>query len=232
MNGKSMSLTDSIPPLTEESAQQDNCMPKKTAILHSAQEIFGRHGYSATTMKMIAQEAGVAFGLVAHYYGNKESLFITAGFSMIDDLLAFVSRKTRPARNGLDGVRLFVESYLAFTLEHRKIFPVLIRCSPFSDVELPSERERIADKFMEIIRAIQTFVRQGQQDGSINPDLPEAETAFLVYSNIVGAVRTTMITPYDVPGLYAETVRYVVRSLGVAAESSVPAFLRPSSMVD
>lgn len=207
-------------------------MPKKKAILHSAQEVFGQHGYSATTMKMIAQEAGVAFGLVAHYYGNKENLFITAGFAMIDDLLATVNIKTQQARNGLDGVRLFVENYLDFTLKHRRTFPVLIRCSPFSDVELPAERQRIADKFMEIIHAIQAFVRQGQKDGSINPELPEAETAFLIYSNIVGAVRTTMITPYDVPGLYPETVRYVVRSLNVSAESSVPAFLRPSSMVD
>jgi AcrR family transcriptional regulator len=232
MNGKSMPLTELNPPLAEAAARQENSMPKKTAILQSAQEVFGRHGYSTTTMKMIAQEAGVAFGLVAHYYGNKESLFITAGFSMIDDLLATVSHKTRPARSGLDGVRLFVESYLAFTLEHRRTFPVLIRCSPFSDVELPSERERIAKKFLEIIRALQAFVRRGQQDGSINPELPEAETAFLIYSNIVGAVRTTMITPYDMPGLYAETVRYVVRSLCIAAESSMPQFLRPSSMVD
>lgn len=207
-------------------------MPKKLAILQAAQEIFGLHGYSATTMKMIAQQAGVAFGLVAHYYGNKESLFITAGFAMVDDLLAAVRQKTDDAYSGLDAVRLFVQSYLAFTLENRRTFPILIRCSPFSDVELPSERERIATKFMEIIRCIQEFVRQGQADGSIDPALPEEETAFLIYANIVGAVRTNMITPYSVPGLYAETVRYVTRALGGKVEDRLPAYLRPRSMVD
>lgn len=207
-------------------------MPKKSAILQAAQEIFGLHGYSATTMKMIAQEAGVAFGLLAHYYGNKENLFITAGFAMVDDLLAAVRQKTASAYNGLDAVRLFVDSYLTFTLENRRTFPILIRCSPFSDVELPSERERIASKFMEIIHCIQEFVRLGQADGSVDSTLPEEETAFLVYANIVGAVRTSMITPYSVPGLYAETVRYVVRALGGKAENRLPVYLRPRSMVD
>lgn len=207
-------------------------MPKKLTILQAAQKVFGQHGYSATTMKMIAQEAGVAFGLVAHYYVNKESLFITAGFAMIDDLLVAVRGKTADARNGLEGVRLFVEAYLDFTLQNRQTFPILIRCSPFSDVELPAERERIATKFMDIIDGIRVFVRQGQVDGSIDSSLPEEETAFLVYANIVGAVRTSMITPYDVPGLYHETVRYVVRAIGGKAEDWLPAYLRPRSMVD
>lgn len=207
-------------------------MPKKMAILRAAQEVFGKHGYSATTMKMIAQEAGVAFGLVAHYYGNKESLFITAGFTMVDDLLAAVRGRTAAAADGLDAVRLFVQGYLDFTLANRRTFPILIRCSPFSDVELPSEREHIAAKFREIIATIQEFVRQGQSDGSISASLPEEETAFLVYANIVGAVRTKLITPYEIPGLYAETGRYVVRALGGKNAERRPAYLRPQSMVD
>ena len=62
--------------------------------------------------------------------------------------------------------------------------------------------------------------------------LPLAETAFLVYANIVCTVRTTMITPYEVPGLYAETVRYVVRALGSTVEQTLPDYLRPRSMMD
>jgi len=207
-------------------------MTRKDLILQAAQAVFGKHGYSATTMKMIAQEAGVAFGLVAHYFGNKENLFITAGFAMVDDLLDYLRQQTLGAGSGLDGLRLFVEGYLAFTLTRRNTFPILIRCSPFSDVELPAERERIAAKFMEIIRSIRSFVRQGQADGSISASLPLEETAFLVYANIVCTVRTTMITPYEVPGLYAETVRYVVRALGSTVEQALPDYLRPRSMMD
>jgi AcrR family transcriptional regulator len=40
---------------------------KRDEILSAAQELFAEFGYAGTTMRMIAQRAGVAFGLVSHY---------------------------------------------------------------------------------------------------------------------------------------------------------------------
>ena len=187
-------------------------MPKHAVILHAAREVFGKHGYSATTMKMIAERAGVGFGLLAHYFGNKENLFLTAGFSLVDDLLSRLHAEVAGSRTGLEAVERFVAGYLAYTLEHRSTFAILVRCSPFSDVELPAERERIAKKFLTIITALQEHVERGVADGSIIRVDPR-RTAFLVYGNILGAVRTTLVTPYEVPGLYEEAVEYVLRSL-------------------
>lgn len=195
-------------------------MPKRKLILEAAQYVFGQHGYSATTLKMVAERAGVAFGLVSHYFGSKQELFITAGFAMVDAVMDHVEAAVRDAPSGLEAVEIYVESYLAFTLEHRATFPILVRCSPFTDVELPGERKRIADKFRErIVGALQVLLERGMADGSIMP-LPPEETAFLVYGNIIGVVRTTLITPYCVPNLYAETVRYVRRSLAAKAHAA------------
>lgn len=186
---------------------------RKEAILQAAQEVFGMHGYSATTMKMIAERAGVAFGLVSHYYGNKEHLFLHAGFTMIDRLMKHVTGDIKDADSGLDAVVRYVNSYLSFTEENRDTFPILVRCSPFSDVELKSERGGIAAKFMEIISTLQQLVEKGVKDGSISSELNPEQTAFLIFGNILVAVRTSLITPYRVPGLYEETTRYVMRSL-------------------
>lgn len=188
-------------------------LPRKEAILQAAREVFGQHGYSVTTMKMIAERAGVAFGLVSHYYGKKENLFIHAGFTMVDDLLNHVRKHVDGANNGLDAVVTFVTSYLDYTIINKDTFPILIRCSPFSDVELPSERDSIAEKFQEILSMLQRQIERGVRDGSINADLPPQETAFLVFGNVMGAVRTMHITPYELPRLYEETTRYVLRSL-------------------
>ena len=54
-------------------------MTKKDHILRSAQVLFGREGYHATTVKQIAEMAGVGLGLVSHYFGSKEELFLQAG---------------------------------------------------------------------------------------------------------------------------------------------------------
>ncbi len=43
-------------------------------ILSSALRLFARHGYAATTVRMIAEEAGVSQGLLYNYYDGKDAL--------------------------------------------------------------------------------------------------------------------------------------------------------------
>ena len=43
-------------------------------ILYSAGTLFARHGYEATSVRMIAREAGVAQGLLYNYFAGKEEL--------------------------------------------------------------------------------------------------------------------------------------------------------------
>ena len=60
----------------------------KERILLSAIEEFGRLGYDAASTNVIVQHAGVSKGLLFHYYGNKEKLFlecINYTFSRIGD---------------------------------------------------------------------------------------------------------------------------------------------------
>jgi TetR/AcrR family fatty acid metabolism transcriptional regulator len=63
---------------------------KRRAILEAAIRVFARQGYHATRVSDIADEAGVAYGLVYHYFRSKEavmtelfterwSLLLTAG---------------------------------------------------------------------------------------------------------------------------------------------------------
>ena len=187
-------------------------MPKKKAILLAAQETFGEHGYAGTTMKMVAERADVGFGLVAHYFQNKENLFMTAGFEMINTMLETIAPDLDTAKTGLDAVSTFVKSYLQFTLNNRKTFAILIRCSPFSDDNPTLDRKRIAAKFKELIQTIQKAIQRGIDDTSII-ELPAEETAFMIYANIVGAVRTVFLTPYELPGLYGETHNFIIRSI-------------------
>ena len=187
-------------------------MSKKERILQAAQEIFARCGYAGTTMKMVAEQAGVASGLVFHYYESKENLFMVAGSELIDTMISVLRDKTTEARNGCEALSVFVKAYLDFTIENESTFPTIIRCSPFSDDNPDLDRNKIGAKFRELIDMIEEFIVWGMGDGSI-VDLPATQTAFMVYANIVGAVRTRFLTPYDIPGLYEEARDFIVRSV-------------------
>ena len=47
----------------------------RAEILVAARELFGENGYAATTMRAIAQRAGVDAALIHHHFGSKEALF-------------------------------------------------------------------------------------------------------------------------------------------------------------
>ena len=47
----------------------------RSVILNAARPLFAERGYRDTTMRAVAQSAGVDVALVAYYFGNKEGLF-------------------------------------------------------------------------------------------------------------------------------------------------------------
>jgi len=185
---------------------------KKDKILRAAQELFARYGYAGTTMKMVAEQAGVASGLVFHYFDSKENLFMAAGIELVDTMIIVLRDKTASTKNGCEALGVFVKAYLDFTIENEKTFPTIIRCSPFSDDNPDLDRQKIAAKFRGLIDIVEEILRRGMDDGSIL-DLPVTQTAFMIYANIVGAVRNRFLTPYNITGLFEEAREFVLRSV-------------------
>lgn len=71
-------------------------------ILTTALRLFRENGYDATTMRVIAREAGVSVGNAYYYFGSKEHL-IQAFYDQL------VSQHREVARPRLDGVRDLAE---------------------------------------------------------------------------------------------------------------------------
>lgn len=64
-------------------------------ILDSAFAIFGEHGFQATTLKEIAQGAGISSGSVYTYFSDKESLFkaaVNRGWAAFIEELEIINR--------------------------------------------------------------------------------------------------------------------------------------------
>ena len=50
----------------------------RAAILAAARELFAHRGFSGTTVRAVAGQAGVDPALVHHYFGTKTDLFVAA----------------------------------------------------------------------------------------------------------------------------------------------------------
>lgn len=56
----------------------------RASILEAARALFADHGFDSTTIRAIAARAGVTQGLVHHYFGTKEGVFLKAVHFPVD----------------------------------------------------------------------------------------------------------------------------------------------------
>ncbi len=197
---------------------------KKESVLEAAKELFAEHGYIQTTFAMIAKKAGVALGLLAHHYGNKEKLFLAAGLDVLDRLLERLSEAVAGSPDGMTAIVRFAHAYLHFSLDPSGHFLVLIRCSPYSDVKTSEDRAVMVEKFEAVLRLQEACVARGMADGSIKRGNAQLTTQ-AVQCCLVGAVRTMHLTPYSVPGLFDEVEEFI-RSALTPGVTSVPCIAR------
>src|SRR5450432_4172056 len=57
---------------------------RRAQFVAAAIELFGKHGYHATTIRDIAERTGVSIGLVYHYFEDKEDLLFLALVEVLD----------------------------------------------------------------------------------------------------------------------------------------------------
>jgi AcrR family transcriptional regulator len=86
-------------------------LKSKSAILDAAMRLFVTRGYHATTTGAIAKEAGVAMGLMYHYYKSKEDLLLSIIEEHLDDLFKSAAGQIDFQKTpGLTEVRMIIDA--------------------------------------------------------------------------------------------------------------------------
>lgn len=81
--------------------------PKKEEILRACLHEFAAHGFERANTNRICEQAGVSKGLIFHYFGSKQRLFMLTIEKCVDDLMACFEGFSV---EGLD----FIEATLAY----------------------------------------------------------------------------------------------------------------------
>lgn len=64
---------------------------RQEELLHAALELFAEHGFDGTSVRMIAEKAGMNVAMISYYFGSKEKM-----------LHELIDRKTSMSRNQID----------------------------------------------------------------------------------------------------------------------------------
>jgi TetR/AcrR family fatty acid metabolism transcriptional regulator len=144
---------------------------KRRAILNAAIRVFARQGYHATRVADIADEAGVAYGLVYHYFRSKEAVMtelFTERWSLLLTASEELYARDVPAREKLDGIAGFIFDSYRHDPDLMKVIIIEVTraANSFGATHLPEIR-RAYDVVARIVRDAQA---EGLYREDVDPD--------------------------------------------------------------
>lgn len=136
-------------------------------ILRTALDLFGRRGVSATSLKSIAEAAGVSPALIVHHYGSKDGLRVAC-----DQHVAQVLR-TAKASTLSQGSHPDPASMMALLSEHRPMTRYLAKT-------LTDGSPHVNDLIDEMVADAEQYTQAGVDAGLIRPsENPRARVVLL-----------------------------------------------------
>jgi AcrR family transcriptional regulator len=145
-------------------------------ILEAAVRVFARKGFHAARVGDIAAEAGVAHGLLYHYFDSKDAVLETVfreTWGALLEALREVEDSGEPAREQLRKVAAIV---LRTWRRDADLVRVLVR-----EVTRTAALQREVEELGHAFAAIERIVRTGQARGELRGDLDPRLAAFVVY---------------------------------------------------
>lgn len=149
---------------------------KRQLILDAAVRVFAAQGYEATRVGDIAKEAGVAYGLVYHYYGSKDAVLEAVFREAWGRLLAAIQLAVTTDASPPEQLALVVKIVLRAWRDD----PDLVRLL----VKEVTRSPHITDELDEIGRAfagLQGVIERGQADGTLRADVDARLAAWMLY---------------------------------------------------
>jgi TetR/AcrR family transcriptional regulator, fatty acid metabolism regulator protein len=162
--------------LTDRSIAQEE---KRRMLLEAAVRVFARRGYHDCRVGDITEEAGVAHGLLYHYFSSKEevleAVFRDAWTDVLDAFDAIEASDETP-REQLGHVA-------AILLRSWRRNPDLVRVLVREVARGPQVRTKV-DELARALGTIERIVARGQREGVFRSDLDPGLAAWIFYGAI------------------------------------------------
>ena len=149
---------------------------KPRRILDAAVRVFAAQGYDASRVGDIAREAGVAYGLVYHYYDSKEAVLEAVFREAWGRLLAAVALAEATSEDAAEQLELVVKIVLRAWRDDPDLVRLLVR-EVTRNPHIQDELDEIGQAFASLER----MVRRGQDDGTFRSGLDPRLASWMLY---------------------------------------------------
>jgi AcrR family transcriptional regulator len=162
----------------------DRSIDRRQALLDAAVRVFARKGFHSARVGDVAEEAGVAYGLVYHYFRSKDELLETIFRESWGRLVSVLESLAATGKPAPERLRLVGAAMLRTWQAEPDLVRVLVR----EIARSPHLQERIGE-VRAAFTVIQGVIEDGQARGEFRPDL-DAQLATWIYYGAVEEILT------------------------------------------
>jgi AcrR family transcriptional regulator len=151
---------------------------RRAQLIDTSLEVFAAKGLDGATVKDLSEAAGVAEGLLYHYFRSKEDLLRAAleRHYFLPELRRLASPdRDRPAGEVLLEVG---RGFAAMLREHRPLLQVMVREAPTN----PAVAERVERAQSEGVRLLSEYLESRVAAGELRPHDTRATARLLIYA--------------------------------------------------
>jgi len=149
---------------------------RRQKILAAAVSVFAERGYEATRVGDIASEAGVAYGLVYHYFASKDAVLEAVFRESWGRLLTAVAQAEQTAGTAPERLGLVVKIVLRSWRDDPDLVRLLVR-EVTRNPHIQDELDEIGQAFATLER----IIAAGQEEGTIRRSLDPKLCAWMLY---------------------------------------------------
>jgi AcrR family transcriptional regulator len=157
-------------------ALAERTIDRRRELLDAAVRVFARKGFHASRVGDIAEEAGVAHGLLYHYFRSKDEVLETI-FREAWQLLATDTDRIESSGVPLrEQLRRFARIYLGSWLMTPELIAVLVR----EIARTPAVGDQVAE-VRGVFHSLQRMIETAQERGDVRADCNPRLAAWAVY---------------------------------------------------
>jgi len=160
--------------LTTRSVSQE---ARRQQILDAAIRTFAQKGYHATRVADIAEEAGVAYGLVYHYFESKEAVLDAVFRQMWGRMLTAIRDAVASEESPTEQLR----KTAAIVLRSWRDFPDVVRVLVREVTRSGELLQREVEELGLAVETLQEIVERGQAQKVFRTDVDPRLAAWIVY---------------------------------------------------
>jgi AcrR family transcriptional regulator len=165
----------------------------REALLAAGLKLFAQKGLDGTTVKEIAEEAGVNVSLVSYYFQGKDGLFVACLKPFGSSLLATAERVLKPASTLQEfevRLALFIEEFIDAHLKQSDFTQIIHRdCTPGN----PVVRQLFRESFIHVFEAFVRYVAGAKKAGLLRSSVDPVIACGFLMGGLVHSIRMDFI---------------------------------------